>query len=396
MTIPVHAHVDVQSTARWVSVRLSERAEQLVACWRRDLLAEAAEASVSDLPDEGLFRHVLDMISVVAQYVRNPALDLHVELRQHAAMIGPDQLDPRNGVDALDSLSGLTIRRMKQDLARFEETCSATSALTVFERLAEGLRTMTSITRISLQNRCEEGHVRQLQRLSEIGAVLRHELRSPLNCILISADVLARPVFWSDRALRVKQLRIIRSAVTHAEELLLDTGNLTSAPGERLPRRMEPLQTVFQAVNEELESLAQSAGVSLTFQHPLPRLAVDAPIVRLALFNLIINAIKYADNAKSARRVEVRFERPNVERPSTLLIEVADNGLGIRKDLQQRIFQRGFRAHPQVAEGTGLGLFVIRERLAEHGGSIHLISEEGVGTTARVMLPVVPTDAPTP
>ena len=77
----------------------------------------------------------------------------------------------------------------------------------------------------------------------------------------------------------------------------------------------------------------------------------------------------------------------SIEKSGTTLIRVADNGEGIPKAYQQRIFDKFFRAPGAPSGGTGLGLSIAKEIVQDHGGEIGVESEEGHGSTFRVILP---------
>jgi signal transduction histidine kinase len=258
--------------------------------------------------------------------------------------------------------------------------------LTMRGRVAAAGRAWLSILRSLPGNSRDEGLRRQQRQLSEACLMLRHEVRSPLSSILVSAEILARPELCTERGLQNRQLAIIRSAVAHIDALLHDADAPGAAPGTRPAPPMVLLQDVVLAVLEELESPARAAGVTLRFQQ-CPPLRVEGVVLRLVLTNLVGNAIKYADTAKSDRCVRVRVVGGDGP-VSPLVVEVADNGLGIPEHLQQRVFLRNFRAHRQTAEGSGLGLAITRERLMDRGGTIDLVSEVGVGTTVRFTLGV--------
>ena len=98
--------------------------------------------------------------------------------------------------------------------------------------------------------------------------------------------------------------------------------------------------------------------------------------------NLLTNAVKY--NRKGGKvKVDVRPEK------NKLIIDVADNGYGIPKDQQSRIFEKFFRAKNEKTGdvlGTGLGLFLTRMIVEKMGGKIGFTSTEGKGTTFTVTL----------
>ena len=101
------------------------------------------------------------------------------------------------------------------------------------------------------------------------------------------------------------------------------------------------------------------------------------------LDNLVSNALKFTP---PGGRVELRAS----EEGGAIVIEVADTGTGIPKELQEHLFERFFRtpeATRQAIQGTGLGLAISRAIVEAHGGEIGVESGEGVGTTFRVTFP---------
>ena len=91
--------------------------------------------------------------------------------------------------------------------------------------------------------------------------------------------------------------------------------------------------------------------------------------------NLISNSIKYADPAKESRTVEVRgyVMVSAADRPSEVVVEVRDNGIGVPHALRGQLFERFFRAHKQTVpdvDGTGLGLSIVRETVESLGGRV--------------------------
>ncbi|MDP9122472.1 MAG: ATP-binding protein, partial [Acidobacteriota bacterium] len=116
----------------------------------------------------------------------------------------------------------------------------------------------------------------------------------------------------------------------------------------------------------------------VTFLFPdVPRfLRGDPARLRQVLINLIGNAIKYSDPAKSDRWVRIGFRREE----GYWRISVSDNGVGIPDAMHNLVFEQFVRAHPEVADGTGLGLAIAREAVSQMGGRIWLESEAGTGT----------------
>ncbi len=116
----------------------------------------------------------------------------------------------------------------------------------------------------------------------------------------------------------------------------------------------------------------------------LPEVLMDADKIRIVFQNLVENALKYSDAGKSVT-VSARPVDSSVE------VTVADEGIGISKLDQERIFSKYFRADNAKQKGptgSGIGLFTTKHIIEEHGGSIWFESEKGKGTAFHFTLPV--------
>ena len=116
----------------------------------------------------------------------------------------------------------------------------------------------------------------------------------------------------------------------------------------------------------------------------MPVLDGDGDRLAQVVDNLIANAIKFTP---AGGRVTVRCGR----RDESAFVEVADTGVGIAADEQDRLFERFFRtkaATEASVQGIGLGLSIVRAIARGHGGEVACVSEEGVGTTFTVELPI--------
>ena len=143
---------------------------------------------------------------------------------------------------------------------------------------------------------------------------------------------------------------------------------------------------ILQLVEEVKESFAFLANESkVDFKIKIdPDLTIQADKARLkvVLNNLVFNAIKYHDISKSKRFLKVEA---SVDKRYTL-IRIIDNGIGISPDYQQNIFEMFFRA-TERSEGSGLGLYIVKETLDRLRGSVTCQSEENLGSTFEVCIP---------
>lgn len=139
---------------------------------------------------------------------------------------------------------------------------------------------------------------------------------------------------------------------------------------------------------QELRGSANEYGVSLEVSPGALDARVDATRAEIVLINLVSNAVKYSDPRKARRWVRVSAQPATLadRTPDTWQITVEDNGLGIPRDARASVFRRYFRAHPQVAEGTGFGLAIVHELVAARGGRVWFDSDEHHGTTFHVLV----------
>ena len=120
-------------------------------------------------------------------------------------------------------------------------------------------------------------------------------------------------------------------------------------------------------------------------QDPLPETLADAHSLTLAFFNLLDNSMKYSDDRK---QITVSVTKNN----GYIDLSVADQGLGIPGNEQQRIFEkfyRGSNAAVQKTRGSGIGLAITKHVAEMHGGEVLVESEPGHGSTFTLRIPIV-------
>ena len=96
----------------------------------------------------------------------------------------------------------------------------------------------------------------------------------------------------------------------------------------------------------------------------------------------ISNSIKFTDLNKDNPNLEICVSNQK----GLIRIKVRDNGLGIAKDLQPKVYEMFYRAHKK-ADGAGIGLYIVNETVKKLNGSIHLSSEEGEYTEVNIFIP---------
>ncbi len=230
---------------------------------------------------------------------------------------------------------------------------------------------------------------RSLRRLQdEFLALAGHELRTPLTSAQGYLELLLRSIdapMAGDRPHRYASnaLEAVRELDTLVEDML-DVGRLQSG---KLRMNLEPVD-VAEVVGQTVEALGPlTNGITLAFQAPEQPLRVQGDRLRLSqvVTNLVMNAVKYAPNTE---RVDVRLRAAD----GAAELQVQDYGPGIPAAALPHIFSRFYQVTHQNQDqtaGLGLGLYLVRQLVEAHDGSIGVESVEGQGATFTVRLPLL-------
>jgi signal transduction histidine kinase len=225
---------------------------------------------------------------------------------------------------------------------------------------------------------------------SEFLANMSHELRTPLHTIMGFAEILREagpgPLLPEQRA----YLEHIATSGHHLLGLINEVLDLAKVESGRIELSPEvfPLSDVLEGLHALLRSLADKKNIKIEFAvaPDVPTVTADPGRFRQIMYNLLSNAIKFTPTGGQIR-VGVRWAteaRPN----DCVQVEVADTGIGIRREDQDRIFEEFIQVRGgQAVEGTGLGLPLTRKFVELHGGRIWVESEMGRGSTFIFRLP---------
>ena len=227
--------------------------------------------------------------------------------------------------------------------------------------------------------------IRLEEEKSDFVTTISHELRTPMTAVYGAAATLLH----RDRDLDQDHRRQLLEMLTAEAKRLADITEevlLTSRLDHRdLRIEREPIDVadlVQATVTTIALDLQESVAVDVQLPANLPSASGDADRLRQVLVNLLDNAVKYS----GAREVSVRVKAKN----GLIEIAVADRGPGIAFADQRRIFEKFYRADPQLTHapsGTGLGLYISRELVRRMGGSLDVTSEPGRGATFTIALP---------
>jgi signal transduction histidine kinase len=240
-------------------------------------------------------------------------------------------------------------------------------------------------------------HLRRADELkSRFLSNMTHEFRTPVNAIIGLSNLIQEDRQREGREVE-PEILYMRKAAEQLSDLvndLLDLAKVEAGKSVIRPAVFDA-QKLFGALRGMLRPLLLNQSVSLVFDEAdeLPPLHTDEAKVSQILRNLISNALKYTE------RGEVRVSARVNASGDTVTFAVADTGIGIAAGDQMRIFEEFMQVEHRLqrrVRGTGLGLPLAR-RLAELlGGSLAVSSEEGVGSTFLVTLPLQHRTGPIP
>ena len=223
---------------------------------------------------------------------------------------------------------------------------------------------------------------------SDFLASMSHELRTPLNAILGFAQLIQRDRKSPLSERHRERIEHVLKGGEHLLRLIDEILDLSRIEAGRVSVSLEPvdLSEVLGEVKATLDPMAQRAGVTIVIAPPrpdLPLIVADRTRFKQILLNYGSNAIKYGRRGGTAT-----FRA--APREGAVRISLADDGIGIAEDKQDRIFEPFHRAGQETGtiEGTGIGLAITR-RLAElMAGSVDFRSTEGQGSEFWIDMPV--------
>jgi len=259
----------------------------------------------------------------------------------------------------------------------------------VEERTAELSRANESLREeIVERQRAERERQRLEQMQRDFMANVSHELKTPLTSIRGYAETLLEGALEDRKVLR-NFLEIIHDNAVRMEFMTNDLLQISLLESGQLQLDRRPIE-VSDLIESSVKTVSLKAAqkeiaIQIVCPSVLPQVQGDPHRLREVLQNLLDNAIQYSPDRS---HVVVKAEAND----NYILLSVIDNGIGIPRKEQGRVFERLYRvdsARSRKAGGTGLGLAIVKELVKAHGGFIELRSQEGQGSTFTVYLPAM-------
>lgn len=223
------------------------------------------------------------------------------------------------------------------------------------------------------------------RRKDEFIAIASHELRTPLTSIKVYGQLIENSL-KKGKLSKIsefsnnmnKQIDVLEKYISN----LLDVNKIQVGKLTINKREFD----VYKFVKDQCHALQETISSHKLEIYPVHQtIKADLERVRQVLTNLVVNAAKYSQNSK---KIIIRAKKIN----NSVLISVKDFGVGISKNDQERIFNRFFQVEKGITEkyfgGLGLGLYISKEIVEQHGGKIWVESEEGKGSKFCFTIPI--------
>lgn len=295
---------------------------------------------------------------------------LHCDMREHLDLLFEKY---QNGIPVSDEM----VRLKRPDHREAWVLLSLFGSTDIFGQRI-GLMTLVDITR---QKKAEDAK-------SEFVSLASHQLRTPIAGMKWSAELL---LMDNPDALTERQRKYIDRLLISIKRMSLLVDDFLRVSRFELGTFQAEYKTVslselFEDIMSELAPKVQQKKLTVKtfFDESVDTVITDPNLVRMIVTNLYSNATKYTHEKGT---IHLGFGRKD----DSIIITVADNGMGIPAEDQDEIFSKLFRASNavrNVPDGTGLGLYIVREAVSVLKGQVSFTTTENIGTTFEVILPL--------
>jgi signal transduction histidine kinase len=357
--------------------RMRASSEELTHRWLDRISARVRMDPNRIFPTDALLDHVPLLILGIADYIENPGRVILSEVPVVAKAMELGELRFSQGFDEYELLKeyeifgGILFSFLSRVVDEIDEPCSRGELLACAHRLFLAVALIQQATLTHYLSLVKDRLNEREQRLRGFNRALSHELRNLIGTISGAAEILEAGTFSAEQQ-RTMTSMIVRNSA-NMKVTLENLVELSRMDEDARQSRHIALPQAAAEVARQLRESARAHGVEIRLPADLPSIDVSAAAFELCLSNLIANAIKYSDQSKDKRWVEVRAHvvAPDDGGTPETIVEVQDNGIGVPEDKRTELFSRFFRAHEDSKgeiEGTGLGLSIVRETATALGG----------------------------
>jgi len=243
------------------------------------------------------------------------------------------------------------------------------------QRKHKGLLTLVDITK---QKEIDKAK-------TEFVSLASHQLRTPISAMKWNIELLKTSGLHGASEGERAYVDKIEHGLARMDSLVADFLSVSKLELGTLTPNYEDISfdSFMSTLLDEHEKQALSRSITIDRLFNKETIRTDSHLLSMIIGNLISNAVKYT---REGGMVRVTSQREN----NNYNITIADTGIGIPEEEQSRVFTKIFRAQNarlQVPDGTGLGLYIVREAVRVMGGDVTFTSKEGEGTVFTVVLP---------
>ena len=209
-----------------------------------------------------------------------------------------------------------------------------------------------------------------------------HDLRSPLASLSGLINLMEHE---TDLDEIMTYTRMMKLSINKQNEFINDILNSIKKAQDTTTRQLCDFTELVEDVITQNHFIENGGEVHFKTELEITRFHGDALKLKIVLNNLVSNAIKYADFTKP--EVWVKIKTHHLQ--NNCVIEVEDNGIGIKNDDQRRIFEKYFMSAKNNKASTGLGLYLVNEAVKQMNGTIQVNSEPGTGSKFIINIPIM-------
>jgi signal transduction histidine kinase len=381
--------------AATLSDKLRTAKQELVTQWLDRISARVAISSKRVFPTNELLNHVPLLVEGIAGYLKRPERDIDAKAPVVAKAMELGALRHAQGFDAYEllkeyeMLGEIIFDFLTETADKMPEEIPRRHFLACWQRTAQAIELIRQAT-VSHFLRLQAAQINEREnRLRKFNRTVAHELKNKIDAINNASTILAES--WTEQSQRAEFEGIIAKNANGLKHVLSNLESLSRTQADARHCRNILLPEAANEAVRELQEAAKAKGVEVRVAH-LPGIEVDAATVELCLMNYVSNGIKYSDSTKGERWVEIEatVEGPDNEHDREVVIRVFDNGIGVPADRREQLFQEFYRAHGDTvtgADGSGLGLSIVRETVESIGGRAWAEFPDDAGSVFAFALP---------
>jgi|SRR5579885_375245 len=387
--LPQHAEAPMveesQSTLLTIKKFLKDNANQI------QLLATKHHKKFigkTTLPDELADKYNNYHIKVIEEFVNNIE-DIKKGLpviKKLGEKLAKDSV--KDGLTLEDAVDGTIF--MKQAVWQMLEKSGLLKELSAqdFYQLSQVIGTYSDVLASKIAFEYHENYVLEQQKLEtrkdDFISMASHELKTPVTSLKSYVQVLQKLSEKEKHTTQVQYLSKMDKQINKLTKLISDLLDLSKIEGGRLQLEREAFP-IDELVKEVVETVRMTTTNKILLNGQTKKQVVgDRDRLGEVLTNLLTNAIKYSPSGST---IQVTTKANKKE----MVISVQDNGIGVAKEHQDRIFDRFYRVegiNEKTYPGFGIGLYFSAEVIKRHGGRIWVESEKGQGSTFSFTLPL--------